>query len=223
MKLCSFDIGFRNFCYAIYDINQNDITCIQNISKNKRYTEAGLATPAFEQILLKIYNNSKTICFKNTDLVKNISKPSISDICHNLNDYLDNNIKDFDDCSVIIIEKQMNINKKAGKIAQHLWSYMSFRYGRFKPIIEFGAYYKTQIIGAPKDKTILKSGKIKYKAVSKPVRKKWAVTKTKEILNIQNDSHTLTMLNSSKKQDDISDVILQAIAFTYLCFVDKSI
>ena len=224
MKIASFDIGYRNFCFVVYEItNMEFIKAVINIPKEKRYKINGVPTPEFEKILVEIYNNSTVVCFKNTDLVKNIKKPTLPDICLNLNDYLDDNITIFNDCSVIIIESQMNINKKAGKIAQHLWSYFSFKYGRFKHIIEFPAYHKTQIIGAPKNKTLTKKGNVTYKSIDKPTRKKWAIEKAVEILNFQKDTETLSLLNNSKKKDDISDVILQAISFIYLCFIDKSI
>ena len=107
------------------------------------------------------------------------------------------------------------------KIAQHCWSYFAFRYGRFKQIIEFPAYYKTQILGAHKLETRLKNGKIKYKSIDKSARKKWSVVQTIEILNDRKDSDTMSSLNSNKKKDDLADVITQLQAYKYLAFVDK--
>jgi hypothetical protein len=63
------------------------------------------------------------------------------------------------------------------KLGQHCWSYFSIHYGRSKNIIEFPAYHKTQVLGAEKDKKVTKTGKINYKAVDKPQRKKWCFKK----------------------------------------------
>ena len=63
-------------------------------------------------------------------------------------------------------------NTMALKIAQHCWSYFAINYGTAKKIEEFPAYYKTQILGAAKIKTVTKTGKLRFKSISKTKRKK---------------------------------------------------
>ena len=225
--ICSFDIGKKNFAFYIEEIDNETLLSIQNIPKENRYNLNGTPTPEFKAILKQVWTNGKTILFKNNDLTKNCKKGAYLDteVLYNMNDLLDEYASYFDKCQTIVIEKQMSFGKKhntmALKLAQHCFSYFVFRYGRFKQIIEFPAYYKTQILGAPKIETRLKNGKIKYKSIDKPTRKKWSVIQTVEILNDRGDDNTISSLNSVKKKDDLADVITQLQAYKYLAFVDK--
>jgi hypothetical protein len=225
--ICSIDIGKNNFAFYIEEIDNETLLSIQNIPKENRYNVNGTPTQEFKTILKQVWTNGRTVLFKNNDLTKNCKKGAYLDteVLYNMNDLLDEHSSYFDKCGTILIEKQMSFGKKhntmALKIAQHCWSYFAFRYGRFKQIIEFPAYYKTQILGAHKLETRLKNGKIKYKSIDKSARKKWSVVQTIEILNDRKDSDTMSSLNSNKKKDDLADVITQLQAYKYLAFVDK--
>jgi predicted GTPase len=94
------------------------------------------------------------------------------------------------------------------KIAQHALSYFTFLYRDLKNIFEFPAYHKTKILGAP--------GKM-----DKPSRKKWAIEKAQEIWIERDDFKTAQKVVSSKKKDDMSDVLVMCQAFVYLKFIDK--
>ncbi len=108
------------------------------------------------------------------------------------------------------------------KLGQHCYSYFAFKYGRYKSIIEFPAYHKTQILGAPKiEGKPYKSGKIRYKAMEKPARKKWSVEKAVEILTNRGEMEVLEGLTSAKKRDDLADVLTQLQSFKYRIYVDK--
>ena len=115
------------------------------------------------------------------------------------------------------------LNIKALKLGQHCFSYFAFKYSRFKEIIEYPAYHKTQILGAEKIKKESKKGKISFKAVDKPTRKKWAIEQAFNILADRNDFNSLNLLESSSKKDDIADCILQALSAMYLIYVERSI
>ena len=125
-------------------------------SVTKRYFPNGTIQPEFKSITDEICLNGKIIMFKNTDLTKNCDHHSYleDEYLHNLTDLLDEHSEQWDKCETFIIEKQMSFGKKhntmALKIAQHCWSYFAFKYGRFKNIIEFPAYHKTQVLGAEK-------------------------------------------------------------------------
>lgn len=227
IRVASFDIGYRNLCFSIEEYNRDNILKLQKIPKVKQYNTNGTSTEAQSKILQSICKNSKTIIFKNTDLSKKPIKVLEPEIFHTLTDLLDEYQTYWDTCDVFIIEKQMSFkgvyNISALKLGQHCWSYFAFKYGRFKEIVEFPAYHKTQILGAPKVKKETKTGKITYKSMDKPMRKKWAIDKTVSILVDRGDFKTLSELESSNKKDDISDCILQSISAVYLILVEKKI
>ena len=189
--ICSIDIGKKNFAFYIEEINKEELFSIQNLQKDKRYNLNGSPTLTFKELLKRVWTNGKTVLFQNNDLTKG-QKISEPEICYNMNDLLDQYSVYFDNCSTIIIEKQMSFGKKhntmAVKLAQHCWSYFAFRYGRFKQLIEFPAYYKTQILGAPKVEKRLKNGKTSFKSMDKPQRKKWSIVQTTEIFNDRQDT-----------------------------------
>jgi len=227
--ICSIDIGKKNFAFYIEEIEKESLLSIQNIPKENRYNLNGTPTLEFKNILKQVWKNGRTILFKNNDLTQNCKKGAYLDaeVYYNMNDLLDQYSSYWDNCQTIIIEKQMSFGKKnntmALKLAQHCFSYFAFRYGRFKQIIEFPAYYKTQILGAPKIEKKLKNGKITYKAIDKPQRKKWSIIQTIEILNDREDDITMSSLNSVKKKDDLADTITQLQAYKFLAYVDKVI
>jgi hypothetical protein len=206
--LASFDIGKKNFAFYIEEINLKELKEVENISKFKRYNLDGTCTPEFRKILDSVYMNGKKILLKNIDLTAGTNK----------NKY-------FDIESYVIVEQQMSFGKKVNtmalKLGQHCESYFLFKYGRFKEVIEFPSYYKTQVLGAEKLKKTTKTGKTSYKAVDKSVRKKWAIDEASTILAEREDFDTLSELTSMKKSDDVSDVIIQLQAFKYLHFIDK--
>ena len=224
--ILSIDPGTINFCFYIEEINIKELERIKNIPKDKRYLENGTCTPEFEKVLKQVYSNGKKILLKNINITKSSTKNKYFDIefCYNITDILDEYSCYLDKVSYIIIEMQMSFknkyNTKALKIAQHCESYFIFKYSRFKTIIEFPAYYKTQTLGCEKNK-IIKKGKISYKNIEKPERKKWCITKGSEILNEREDFTTLYDIMSNTKKDDKMDTICQIQAFKYLYFVDK--
>jgi hypothetical protein len=225
--IASFDIGKKNFAFYIEEINLKELQEIKNIPKIKRYKIDGTCTDEFENIIKSVYMNGKKILIKNIDLTVGTDKNKYFDIelCHNLIDTLDNYAEYFDNVSYIVVEQQMSFGKKVNtmalKLGQHCESYFLFKYGRFKEIIEFPSYYKTQVLGSEKIKKITKTGKTSYKAIDKTKRKKWAIDEASMILAEREDFHTLSEITSIKKSDDVSDVIIQLQAFKYLYFIDK--
>ena len=212
--IASIDPGKVNFCFCIEMINLKNIQKIKNISKLKRFN-GDSPTDEYNKILSQIYLSGKTIIVKNLNLTEGANKDKYIDprVFINLTDELDKYQKYFDKCSYIIIEQQMSFGKKknntlALKIAQHAFSYFTFLYRDFKMIMEFPAFHKTKILGAP--------GKM-----DKPARKKWAVEKAQEIWIEREDWNTASYVQSAKKKDDLSDVICQCNAFVYLNWIEK--
>ena len=227
--IASFDIGKKNFAFYIEEFNKSNISTLPKIPKERRYNIDGTATLEFEEILSKVYTNGEKILFKVVDLTKNCKKCSYLDpeTFYNMTEILDQYSEYWDQCDAFIIERQMSqakqFNTMALKLGQHCWSYFSFKYSRSKQIIEFPAYYKTQILGAEKVTKITKTGKVSYKAMDKPARKKWSVKKAINILTKRNDAETLCELNTVSKRDDLADVLCQLQAFKVLFFMDKTI
>ncbi len=227
--ICSFDIGKKNFAFCIEEIDKKRLLEVKNIPKSKRYNVDGTLTETMDSLLKEVYHCGKIILFKNSDLTKNCSSKKSLDpeTYYNMYDLLNEYKEYWDKCSVFIVEQQVSFRKKTNimalKLGQHCYSYFVFRYSRTKKVIEFPAYHKTCVLGLPKlaGKTT-KKGKVKYKSMIKYQRKKWSVNKAIEILKFRGDDDTLTLLTSAKKKDDLADVLTQAIAWTYLNFVDKN-
>jgi len=225
--VASFDIGKKNFAFYIEEFDKSKIMNLPFIPNIKRYNANGTVTPEFSKIVNNVCINGKSILFKNTDLTKGCTNNSYLDpeTYHNMTDLLDKYVNYWDQCDAFVIEKQMSFGKRhntmALKLGQHCWSYFSFKYGRFKEIIEFPAYHKTQILGAKKIETTTKKGNVKYTSIDKPARKKWSVEKAMSILKERNDVETISNLTSARKRDDLADVLCQLQAFKILVYIDK--
>lgn len=230
--LASIDIGKRNFSFYIEEVSLKDLENIKNIPKDKRYNPNGTCKPEFSEIIKKVYLNGKIILLENVDLTIDTDKSKYFDLewCYNMIDILDKYKEYWNRVSYFVIEQQMSFGKKnntmALKLGQNCESYFMFNYGRFKKVIEYPAYYKTQILGAEKTEKKLKSGKIKYIAIDKPARKKWSIEKGLYILEERKDFNTIEELQKKigrKKQklDDKMDVLCQLQSFKYLYFIEK--
>ena len=226
--VASFDIGKKNFSFYIEEFKLDLIDELSNIPYKERYNDNGTVKDIFLPILDKVCVNGKKIILENHDITQNCDSKAYLDplTFHNMNDLLDNYTEYWDKCDIFVIEKQMSFGKKhntmALKLGQHCWSYFSFHYGQSKNIVEFPAYYKTQILGSEKDKKETKTGKVSYKAIDKPKRKKWCIAKSLEILEKRNDNNTIKIISKSKKKDDLCDVICQLQAFKVLRFLDNT-
>ena len=226
--IASFDIGKKNFSFYIEEINLDLIDNISDIPPYKeRYNDDGTLKDNFIPVLNEICTNGKKILLENKDITQNCDPKAYLDplTFHNMNELLDEYTEYWDRCDIFIIEKQMSFGKShntmALKLGQHCWSYFSIQYGQTKNIVEFPAYYKTQVLGSEKDKKVTKAGKVTYKAVDKPKRKKWCIVKGLEILEKRNDNDTVKLITKSKKKDDLCDVICQLQAFKVIRFLDN--
>jgi len=214
--IASFDIGKCNFAFYIEEFEEEKLKTIKNIPKLKRYNSDGTPTEDFVNVMSSIYLNGNKVLYRNLDLTKGTNKDKYLDkkIFMNMIKALDEYREYFDKCSIIVIEQQMSFkaaqNTMAIKLGQHCFSYFLFRYGEEKEIVEFPAYYKTQILGAPKKMT-------------KPQRKKWATEKAVDILMERGDMETLDEIVSQKKKDDLADVLIQLQSFKFLRYVEQNL
>lgn len=224
--IASFDIGKCNFAFCVEEIDMTKLKSLKNIKKEERYNIDGTCKLNFELLLKEIYKNGKCVLLRNYDLTEGTNKEKYfdSDICYNLFDTLDEYEEYWNKISYVIVEKQMAFGKKintmALKLGQSCQSYFMMNYGRDLKVIEFPAYYKTLVLGAPQCETKTKTGKVKYKTLGDKERKKWAVQEIFGILSLREDYETMAQIGSMKKKDDVSDTEVQLQAFKYLYFVE---
>lgn len=229
MYVASFDIGKKNFSFYIEEFDCLSLSNVENICKNQRYNANGTVTSEMNEVLNKVCKNGRTILFKNSDLTEGCKKGKYIDneLYHNMTDLLDEYKEYWNICSYFVVEMQMSFGKKhntmALKLGQHCQAYFYIMYGRFKTVVEFPAYHKTQVLGAQKIEKRTKNGKVTYKAIDKPQRKKWSIEKAKEIFELREEVESLDMLTRSRKKDDLADVVTMLNAWKYLMFVDKCI
>jgi len=248
MRLASFDIGKKNFAFYIEEFDDRELEKIENLPMSERYNSDGTCTEDFQKIIQAVTSNGKTILHKNTDLTVNCNNNIKLDpeSFFNMNKVLDLYHEEWEQCDYIIIEKQMSFGKKVNlmaiKLAQHCHSYFIMKYLRKHIIIEFEAFHKTQVLGAPKvEGKKYKSGKCRYKAMTPAARKKWAVNKCIEILKNREELETVEKMflqgrkegvgktktgkdkKGKLKLDDLADTLCQANAAKYLIFVDRSL
>jgi len=220
--IVAFDIGKKNFAFTIIQIDTSSLETISNIPSNTRYNTDKSGTPEFRAILDKVFDCSQIILYRNIDLTENCnSKKTLDPISFlNMNRELNEYTDYWDKCSYFLIEQQMafrgRCNIMALKLAQHCYSYFCNRYNRVNNIIDYPAYYKTQIIGAAKSLVN-----------TKPKRKKWAIAESISILENRSErcdteNTLLEFLNKrGGKKDDISDTYLMTLTFSYMKYLDK--
>jgi len=223
LRIASFDIGKKNFSFYIEEFIPINIEF-----SDQRYNVDGTCTQVFENIIVNnVFNNGKSILLENIDLTFDTDKKMYLDprIFTNMTNILDERQSFWDDVDIFVIEKQMSFRNKyntmALKLGQHCYSYFNITYGDSKNIVEFPAYYKTQLLGCKKDKT----KKNKYKAISKPKRKLWNISKAIDILKVRSEKRCgsgvaiedqdeyIKLIMNSKKKDDLCDVICQLQAY----------
>lgn len=224
--IASFDIGKCNFSFYVEEINLTNLKLIKNIKKEDRYFNNGTCTKEFASLMETIYKNGCNKLLKNVNLTEGTDKEKYfdSDICYNMFDVLDEYKEYWDKVSYVIVEKQMafgrKINTMALKLGQSCQSYFMMNYSRDLKVIEFPAYYKTIVLGAPQTETKTKAGKIKFKTLGDRERKKWSIQEGFYIMSLREDFETMSDVGIMKKRDDVNDVLIQLQAFKYLYFVD---
>lgn len=226
IHIACFDIGKINFSFYIEEIDIKTLLENKNISKFKRYNNDGTPTEEFSNLLERIYSNGNKVLLKNINITKGTDKTKYFDfeLTYNMVDVLDEYIDYWDNVDYFIVERQMSFGRKTNtmalKLAQHCESYFINKYKREKKIIEFEAYHKTQILGAQKQISTSKTGKITYKNIGDKERKKWTVEHAFYILSCRNDFETMNEIGEMKKKDDICDNICMMQAFKYNHFID---
>jgi len=226
--VATFDIGHRNFSFYVEAIDREALANIPMVPSRQRHEPDGTPTKEFRKVLKKLYTVGHTILMRVEDIGGGCKKGDnksayLREVKYNMNDLLDRYRNYWNRCDVIVIEEQMNFgknktNKDALELAHHCESYFLLQYSRFKQVMMFPAYHKTQLLGIPKVKAARR--KNGWAAPSKDARKKWAVEKARAILSYRDDMKTLQQFESRTKKDDMADCILHAVAFTYIHLIE---
>lgn len=187
-RILSIDPGRRNFCFRI---EHRDL-----ISKI-------ITMEAYEKIDLIGQNKDEKVVidyiFRNVIMILEKYKIMINN------------------CHLVIIERQLQINYRMVRFSQHIITYLM---GLLR-----NNYNKTVIMEiAPTLKT--KQFNVRGKLGKRDV-KNWAIEKAKELLISRGDQASLNILNKAKsKKDDLSDTVVQIEAvfslFGLLCTMNTT-
>jgi hypothetical protein len=218
IKILSMDMGTKNFAFWVDAYPQN----VLEQKNTLEYLPDGRPTEKTARLIEAMSSAGRTVLFANTDVsCGDDTKTVVSgDTLCTITELLDYHKDIFSQCDYIVVETQMQFGKlrnpKAIRVAHHVQSYFYIMFGRLARVIDFPAYNKTQVLGAPKVPSVTKKGFTRYKAVDKPTRKKWACTVAEDILLARRDWDSIDKLEDMKKKDDVSDCLLQSIAFLLL-------
>ncbi len=235
IRIVSFDIGKKNFAFYAEDCSSELMLKLSkyysSLPKKQQRKVKGPMNEKIEGILQKIYKDGKRVegGMGVFDIRENKESNDLDMQTRiNMHVLLESYEWLWDTCDVILIEQQyFNIsggrrsqgsgaNVDAIKLAECCANWFLIKYGLFKDISYFGAMFKTQILGA-QDK------------MTKTQRKKWAISKGKEIFESRGDNEGIefldTRINSAgrrQKQDDVYDCVLMNQAYKFRKFISDN-
>ncbi len=209
MRVASVDIGKKNFALCIQDFSEQVLTDCEGDKSE-------------DEIIAIVSQGGNVISIDNLDLTEGCNPKVYLDpkVFPNMIEKLNERREILESCDVYVIEQQMSFrgarNPAALKLAQTAMTYFWINFSG-KPVIEFPAFHKGQVLGAPREfGTITKTFKNGKTREIKDTLKKWAVREATRILEQRNDQATLVLMGDLRKRDDVSDTILQSIAYIVL-------
>lgn len=163
--------------------------------------------PAIKNLALRIeqrYDNGKvfTLVFDKVSIQESITENNTV-VCltyNNLTKFLDQYKEYFQKCHFILIERQLAVNYKSTRVAQHTISYLSLA-------VKDNEFLTDIIEISPTIKGKMLPGGTK---LTKTQLKKWAVDTARELLEKRGDEWCLSVMDGCKnKQDDLADTVCQ--------------
>jgi len=184
--------------------NENIQKCTEeNCKNNAKYTVNDIP---------KCYTHKKQIelfFFRNYKLIKlktvKCNKYSMDKLADKIITIMDSKYKHLLNCDIVLLENQPRVAKKMKIISNYLefWFRMRGKHelGCIKEIKYYNATNK------------LKFNKNNIYPKNYTERKKLAIENVKEYLYLKNDTLNLNKFNNYKKQDDLSDSLLQILSY----------
>lgn len=183
--------------------------------KERNYIQFFSIDPAKCNYCIRIerrYNCGKIIpiAFDKTSVEHSITKDyngvniTMSKTYENIDSFLEKYSEFFIDCHYFIIERQLPINYKSTRIAQHTISYLCDKtkdMPLLPEIIEICPRLKGKQLKVPKN-------------INETALKAWTVSMARRILKLREDDFSIGVMDyCSKKQDDFADTVCQIEAF----------
>lgn len=224
--VASLDIGYRNLSLAIESYSYKSINQLnkqyEKLSKSDRIIEGREHSTTLQAVLEPFLKQGKTLLVELQDLNKEKGVGLQLSTRKNLNKYLFRRKKYLEKCSIIIIEQQFKTGQECNfdaiLLGEDVFAWCCFNLD--VPVEYTPSKNKTSILGMPRSIIETSTTGLRIaKKITKPYRKKWAVTKVKELLSLRCDDKTAKKIASYKKQDDVSDVILQSLAWILKTYV----
>lgn len=198
--IAAFDIGIKNFAFAIKDTNEkNNFILLNNTSLNDALTKTDLNKYTKQQLSSLVPQGTLRSNTTKKDLVsvvlKGSRKNSSGDLCKSLFAVMDNYTDFWAKCDIFLIERQIKANMQALKLSHFLEAYLKIYYP-LAVVVNYTSSAKTKNLGAVDLK-------------DKKSRKKWTVAYTENLLLDDN----LKYFQSLPKQDDVADTVCMIEAF----------
>ncbi len=201
MRLASFDIGFRNFAFAVEEFDT------EKLEEFKRQRTAPLLLQSERPSKLEcIIASGRTLMFHNEDLAGEVN-PNMDGVYRRLVEYLDDFQEVWGTVDTFLIEQQMQTrfrpNIKALKISMHVYNYFLTHFPDAR-VVEYPAKNKSLALGAP--------------PMKKPLLKKWTRDTAAYVFTEREDGESLYELAvlSGAKVDDIADTVCMNFSFVAL-------
>lgn len=155
-----------------------------------------------------VFTNGKVIYLNVIDLCEtgyNAKSVSLGGLL-NLNSYLESIHHLLETCDAFVVEKQLKVNPPAQWVEHHCYAYFVSHFWDFKVITPMSSK--------------MKYSELRYNGNrKKSARKKWAEEKACGILLSRDDIPNVQKISTSRKKDDMGDVIIMIQAFKSRIFV----
>jgi hypothetical protein len=217
--IVSIDIGIKTLTIYRERFNCTQAERIPKINKCRRYNADATSTEDYKKYIRSVAQCGTVVFLDKKDISNNNNARFVDNIVLlNLVEYLEDLNKKgvFNGVGTIVIERQMRTNPNAQIIEHHIHNYFLVLFRTFKQIINFQSKYKTRVLGAPLKCIDKKTNRLRK--VKKHERKKWSTEIAEEILKLREDTdtHHFIFKTHKSKKDDLSDTIVQCLAYNLM-------
>lgn len=207
MIIAAIDPGVKNFAFGVESVCTDTIHSLgRTVGSRSQRSGLGSRMGVRRDIDTAVLCG-ESIAFENAAI-------DISDgITKGVTAHLDKFVYLWDQCDVVLVEKQMQfkgvVNVDAVRVAHHCLSYFELRYPHIR-VVDYASGNKTRVLGAPPGMT-------------KPQRKKWSVDFATSVLALRGDTESLAKRETMDKKgivgnklDDVSDCMLMCLSYAIM-------